>query len=56
MYEIVIENRYGERLCLTNTSDYITKAIGLGPVNSNIVTTTVANYGGEQYVRNRKGT
>lgn len=54
MYEITIENRYGEKLCLTDTSDYITKATGLGPVNSNIVTTTVANYGGEQYVSSRK--
>lgn len=54
MYEISVENKYGERLQLTQTPNYITKATGLSPVNSNIITATVANYGGERYVSSRK--
>lgn len=54
MYEITIENKYGDKLKLTGNHNYTVKATGLSPVSSNIVTSTVANYGGERYVSSRQ--
>ena len=54
MYKVIIENKYGEQLQLTDTPDYITKVTGLSPVTSNIITSPVANYGGERFVSSRK--
>lgn len=54
MYQIEIENKYGDKLGLTNNPNYNVTATGLNPVKSNIVTATVANYGGERFVSSRK--
>lgn len=53
-YQIKIENKYGDQLQLTDNPNYKVKATGLSPVDSNIITASVANYGGERYVSSRQ--
>lgn len=49
MYQIKIENEYGDMLELTHNPNYIVTATGLSPVKSNVITKQVANYGGSKY-------
>lgn len=56
MYGITIENKFGEKLQLTDNVNYKTKVTGLNPTTSDIVTTQVANYGGARYVTSKQQT
>lgn len=53
-YELIIENKYGNQLKLTDNPNYNVIVTGLSPVTSNIITTSVANYSGEKYITSRK--
>lgn len=54
MFEITIQNQYGERLSLTNTPDYTVYEIdGLGPGNATINTSTVATFDGTRFNSSR---
>ena len=54
MYEISIENEYGEKLKLTNNPNYTVTVTGLSSVMSNIITSPVANQNGERFVSSRQ--
>ena len=53
-YELIIENKYGNQLKLTDNPNYNAVVTGLSPVTSNIITTSVANYSGEKYITSRQ--
>ena len=54
MYRLSLENENGDKIELTNNPNYDVTVTGLNPVQSDVITSPVANYNGGRYVSSRQ--